>query len=153
MSPHRRVFWMGLIGAVAAVILVLLAPRRIAPEHHLAPGRLSPVARSLLEGRMQRHGLAMENLSTRVVLLEYEQVVAAARDITDEAPLSRPLHGTDEINAQIPPRFFDLQDELRVQVRAMAEAARSRDAPALGEAYGRSVRTCVGCHQLYLEPR
>lgn len=139
------------VGMVAAGV-ILLPARKIAPEHHLAePAHLPSVARGLLKQRMARHGNDMTELMSTVAVLDFEGAAKAARHVAEEATIARPV-GSDatELNAQLPERFFQLQDDLKASARTMATAAEAHDANALADSFGRLARTCVSCHQVYL---
>src|SRR5687768_354548 len=134
--PRRRHF------SIAAVLLGLLfscAPARtvgVRPQPKLGePSRISPQARELLAARMERHGDTMMWLMATVVLLKHEPVHELAQEIALEPKISRPAAGDqDTVNAALPPRFFELQDELQKRAAALAQAAAARDDAAMGAA-------------------
>ena len=117
-----------------------------------APDSLPPLTRVLLRGRMRRHRFDMEELLRAVLLLKRPQVVALASQLAEEPSLAHPEEaGPDTLNAVLPPRFFQLDAQLRREAAELAEAARAgtgSDA-ALAERFGRLTRTCVSCHQTY----
>jgi hypothetical protein len=55
-----------------------------------------------------------------------------------------------QLNAQLPARFFALQDELRGQLQTLERAAQARDANATADALAASMKSCVACHDAYL---
>jgi hypothetical protein len=115
------------------------------------PEWLPPRAREMLTARMQRHGQEMMSLVVNLVILRHEETAVAAEEIAAEPRLSRPLPDErDTINALLPARFFDLEDELRERAQSVADAARSRDDARLIAAYGQLTETCVSCHTVYL---
>jgi hypothetical protein len=115
------------------------------------PGWLRPQAREMLTARMQRHGDDMMFLMASVVLLSHDGAEALAGQIAAEPRIGRPGPGErDTLNALLPTRFFDLQDQLRDRARAVADAARARDDARLVKAYGQLAETCVSCHSAYL---
>lgn len=112
---------------------------------------LPPQAREVLRSRMERHGAEMTVLMATVVLLDYEAAEALALDIAREPRLGRPMPSeTDTLNALLPPRFFDLQDQLLQRAEATAAAARLRDDAGLARAFSALGETCVSCHSAYL---
>ncbi|OJH38438.1 cytochrome c [Cystobacter ferrugineus] len=118
------------------------------------PDYLPEQARSLLRQKMERHGQDARDLMYGVTLLQYDVARAAAKHISAEPRIIRPLPGGEaDLNALLPERFFVLQDEARLRARAVSEAAEKRDDKALAESYGRLVETCVACHSTYLNHR
>lgn len=103
---------------------------------------------------MARHAQDLPALARACVNLEYGQAAELGRDIGGDANLARPLTGdATELNALVPEAFFTLQDQLRVEARAVAEAAARQDGEALAGAYGRLSATCVRCHAAFRKPR
>ncbi len=120
----------------------LAAPERVDP-----PEPLSPVVRSLLKERMATHARDMANLMSAIMTLEYSSIAIRANAIADDANFSRPLSSdASELNAQIPPKFFVRQDDLKEASRRLAGAARSHNPYKVADAYGRLAETCVRCH-------
>jgi cytochrome c556 len=105
----------------------------------------------MLGSRMQRHGEEMMLLLVSVMMLQHGDTEILAEQVATEPRLSRPAAGeAGTISAMLPTRFFDLQEELQVRSRAMAEAARTTDAVRIVRAYGKLAETCVTCHSVYL---
>lgn len=100
--------------------------------------------------KMNGHGLAMMGLSLAVVLLEYDVVQKMAEGIVVEPKLKRPA--TNDALRSLPPRFFDLQDELVVRAQTLVDAAKKKNDAEIGTAYARVTETCVACHSAYLTP-
>lgn len=124
-----------------------------APAELPAPAWLPPQAREMLIARMQRHGEEMMFLIVHVVVLDYDQAAAQAERIASEPRLGRPAPGEkDTLNALLPARFFELEDELRTHASSVAVAARAKDNAKLVGAYGQVLGACVNCHSLYLSP-
>ncbi|MEY4543968.1 MAG: hypothetical protein RL685_163 [Pseudomonadota bacterium] len=117
-----------------------------------APDWLPTEAREVLSSRMQRHGEEMMLLLVSVMTLQHPDTEILAEHIAAEPRLGRPAKGeTGTISAMLPPRFFELQDELQVRARAMAEMARTSDPSRIVRAYGQLAETCVSCHSVYLD--
>ena len=150
---HRTAIAISIASAVVAGSVVLLMPRSLVPDRHLpAPEKLAPAVRAALRQGMARHGHDMTEMVWAVMLLDYDGVGRAAERIAAETPLPRPTApGANEVNAQLPERFYQLQDQLRAQAVRLAAAARTQGADELTDAYGELSRTCVGCHRIYLE--
>lgn len=111
---------------------------------------LSPVVRHFLHRRMERHGDDMTKLVRAVVLFDRRSARSLATDIANEPRLARPLSGDDaELNAQLPSRFFALQDELRQRAKTLVSATTSSDPTVLNAAFGRLTETCITCHTAF----
>jgi hypothetical protein len=137
--------------AIAAGLFVWLAPSRRIKRELPRPQYLSQAARGVLQHRMLRHDDAMEDLTRATLVLDFDGAVEAADRVAAEPMLARPLTGdATELNAALPPRFFELQDQLRSDARSVSAAAARRDGLVLADAFGRLTRTCVSCHALYL---
>jgi hypothetical protein len=106
----------------------------------------------MLTSRMHRHAQDMMFLVASVVLLNHDVAADLSGGIADEPRLARPAAGErDSLNALLPRRFFELDDELRERSRAVATAAKLKDDALLAKAYGQLVETCVSCHAVYLQ--
>lgn len=154
---------------MAAVVLVALAvasaeagpqPKKAPPpKDSTTPGLKPPdylgeLARQLLKERMGRHGRDTSRLVQAVVLLERDVVKELAQSIANEPRITRPTPGaTDELNTALPEQFFVRQDELRERAKALVAAAKGGTDDELAARMGDLMRTCVGCHSAYLEPR
>jgi hypothetical protein len=115
---------------------------------------LTPEAREMLSLRMQRHGQQMMFLVVNLIILRDEEVARAADEIAAEPGLGSVAAGIDDpLNALLPPRFLELQDELRHRARGVAVAAEAEDRAQLLTAYGQLTTTCVTCHAAYLHDR
>jgi cytochrome c556 len=122
-----------------------------APPRRLeAPESLPPVARDILKRRMARHADDMTHLVLAVAALDYGSVGDLAERIAGDADFARPLtDDATELNASIPARFFDLQDDLKAKSRRLAAAARAGDPIEISRAYASLSDTCIGCHAVY----
>jgi hypothetical protein len=115
------------------------------------PEWLPDEVREMLSQRMQRHSRTMVFLLMDVVTLSHEDTVEEAEAIADEPRFGRPAPGEKgTISALLPARFFELEDQLRVQAKALAAAARASDDARLVRVYGELTQTCVSCHTVYL---
>jgi cytochrome c556 len=126
--------------------------RAVSPTpSHLEPKQpLPPLARSFLKSRMANHARSMTDLVTAIMVLDYAAIHSGARAIAEDVDLARPLTtDASELNAQLPERFFDYQDDLRKNARALAGAADRLDALGVADAYGRLSESCVRCHAAY----
>ena len=120
-------------------------PRRTDP-----PEPLSPAARELLKARMASHGRDMNDLVSAIMVLDYLRIEQRGDQIADDVTLARPVsHDATELNASLPEKFFVHQDNVKVEARALADAARAHDAYRVAEQYGRLSEGCVRCHADY----
>jgi hypothetical protein len=157
-SLLRRALFLTLSGALASACVVgaengANAPRygvsadRIFPE----PGHIPAMARALLKDRMRLHGDDMSDLMWAVLFLDHQSARAIAEDIAATPRFARPTAGDDEIlNASLSPEFFDMQDALTEDAKALADAASKGEERRVAELFGRLATTCVRCHVAYL---
>jgi hypothetical protein len=149
MKRHAVTIGAAALGA-AATAAVLLPSRKIGPEPHLPPPQhLSATVRGLLDKRMARHASDMSELEKAVVLLDQARAAQLAERIASEPMLSRPTEPS-QLNAELPERFFVLQDALRADAARLAAAARAGDFEQLSKMYSQVTQTCVTCHAAYL---
>jgi len=142
-------------GAVAQEAQTPEAPARVTPKrpqlHLEAPGNLPLAARDALALRMANHASDLEWLLAATLTLNHELAEQSAMEIANTPRFGRPLPGDlQSLNALLPKRFFELQDQLAQRARAVAQAARTHDDRALAHAMGRMTETCVQCHSVYL---
>jgi hypothetical protein len=137
---------------VAALVggALFLRPRPAARDELPAPATLDPAIRQVLKTKMGRHDLQMQALLSRVVLLDDDGIARAAGAVFDEPSLARPVAG-DELNAALPERFFALQDDVRRIARQLVIASQAHDRAAVAEQFGTLAKTCVACHEAYLQ--
>jgi cytochrome c556 len=121
------------------------------PEKALEPAQPLPgAARAVLKSRMANHVRDMTDLVSAIMVLDYPTIANRAKAVASDANLARPLGGdATELNALLPDRFFEYQDELRKNARALAAAAERMDALEVAEAYGHVSESCVRCHAVY----
>lgn len=114
---------------------------------------LSPVARGIVSTRMEQHAQSMTDLLWAVVFLENTEAAAIADGIAEEPRIARPTNQSSktELSQTIPERFFELQDRLHDDARALSKAARSGDDAAIAKAFGKLNESCVACHSTYLD--
>jgi cytochrome c556 len=158
MQPrHVRAFGLGAIAAafVAAAVVLLAPSHRLVPDRRLpAVGRLPETARAALSAQMKSHARGMMELVSTATVLDYEGVGAGVQRLLAEPRVARPLTGdASELNAQLPARFFELQDQLRTNLQSVAQAAGARDPEALADSFAAATKTCIRCHDAYLTGR
>lgn len=114
---------------------------------------LSPVARGLVSTRMEQHAQDMTDLLWAVVFLENTEAAAIADGIAEQPRIARPTKQSarDDVNQTIPDRFFQLQDRLHDDARALSKAAKGGDDVAIAKAFGKLNESCVTCHSTYLD--
>jgi cytochrome c556 len=111
---------------------------------------LSPAARELLKARMASHARNMNDLVSAIMVLDYLRIEQQSDQIADDVSLSRPVtHDATELNASLPEKFFVHQDKVKVEARALADAARAHNPYRVAEQYGRLSEGCVRCHADY----
>jgi cytochrome c556 len=89
-------------------------------------------------------------LEHAVIFLDLLKAANLADHIAGEPTLARPSgNDANELNAQLPERFFQLQDDLKVNAARLATAARGYNIDDLAQAHAQVVRTCVACHGVY----
>jgi len=137
--------------AVTAFLLCGAAP--MAPKRLKTPGYLPTAARELLGKRMETHGINVMRLSISAILLDYDDVSEAAKNIVAELGVKHVRNSADVLDAALPQRFFDLQNQLRSRAQTLAEVAQKRSAPDMSAAYSRVTETCIACHSVYLNGR
>ncbi|HXU04783.1 MAG TPA: hypothetical protein VN903_27660 [Polyangia bacterium] len=135
--------------AAAIGAALLLRPRPTAREELPASAVIPPAVRQIVRTKMARHDHQMRELLTRVVLLDDDGVARVGGEVFDEPALARPLAG-DELNGLLPERFFVLQDELKARARRLVIAGGKRDHDAIADEFGALAKSCVSCHQVFL---
>lgn len=115
------------------------------------PGAHIPeLARSLIRERMHLHGDDMNDLLWAVLFLDYDSMKAIAEDLASSPKFARPI-SNDDLNASIPPAFFELQDQLTAGAKRLAEEASNKDGAGVAAAFASISQSCVACHSLYLD--
>jgi hypothetical protein len=111
---------------------------------------LSPAARELLKARMASHGRDMNDLVSAIMVLDYLRIEQRGDQIADDVALARPVsRDATELNSSLPEKFFVHQDKVKVEARALSDAARAHDPYRVAEQYGRLSEGCVRCHADY----
>jgi hypothetical protein len=136
---------------LAGMLLVAAGPGNERPRLR-SPGYLPPMARELLVERMRDHRAIMSGLTWAVVLLDRPAVEELAGDLASAPRLARTDPSAGDLNALLPARFFELQEQLSARARELSAAAKGKDDAALASAYGKLSETCVACHSVYLDP-
>lgn len=143
---------------------LLLAPLGCKSSSEAPNGRPSPVkrlergpgehipdlARSLIRERMHLHGDDMNDLLWAVLFLDYDSMKAISDDLAASPKFARPL-SDDELNASIPPLFFEYQDQLQAGAKRLSVAAGQKDGDGVAVAFADISQSCVRCHSLYLD--
>jgi hypothetical protein len=114
------------------------------------PPYISAEVAEALKQKMSQHGAAMMWLSLSVVLLEHEEVEQAASQIVKATKIPRPT--TSDPMRALPPRFFELQDDLTTKAQALVDAAKKKNDTEMAAAHARMTSTCIACHSAYLNP-
>ena len=115
---------------------------------------LTPAMRDLLRDRMVQHGRDMARLQRVTLDLEYDLIAQSSAWLAEEPAIARPaMSDRALLRAGLPPRFFQLEAELRGKAVILRGAALVRDDEAIAVAYGRLAETCIRCHALYRAER
>jgi cytochrome c556 len=136
-----------LLPLIAGAALLGSAPTLHLPE----PASFPAAAREALHQRMSQHADQLEWLLSAALMLNYDLAATAATRLAEDPKLARPRPGdVDTLNAALPKGFFDLQERMVKQARAVAAAARTHDDARIAKTVGRLTETCVACHSVYL---
>ncbi len=111
------------------------------------PEVLSDDMRAFLNVRMKNHNKDMKDLSVAVVMVKMGDVQRLSQDIANEPRLDRAVG----LATKLPPRFFELQDQLRKSAQELADAGKEEDAVLILEKYQEVVGHCVSCHATFLD--
>lgn len=111
---------------------------------------LPELARKVLHERMTEHGDDMESLLWSVLMLDHDTAASIAERISRTPKLSRPDRDPNTVNAALPERFFELQDQLYDGAAELRRAALARDDAAVARTYAKISSACISCHSLYL---
>ena len=121
-----------------------------APDRTTPPEPLSPAARDILKARMAHHARDMGDLVSAIMVLDYLRIEQRGDQIADDVSLARPVsRDATELNTSLPEKFFVHQDKVKVEARALSDAARAHDPYRVAEQYGRLSEGCVRCHADY----
>lgn len=116
-----------------------------ANARQLAPEKVSAEARALLRSKMKSHNRELRDLSMAVVTLQFAEAARLAQLVANQPRLDRSAGPA----AQLPPRFFELQDELKVNAQSLADTAKQGALEPTEAAYQKVVGTCVSCHAVF----
>jgi cytochrome c556 len=120
------------------------------PKRNDPPAPLSAAARELLKTQMVSHARNMNEMVHAIMVLNYLRIEQMADQIAEDVSLSRPLsNDATELNASLPEEFFVHQDKLKLEARALSNAAKARNPYQVAEQYGRLSEGCVRCHADY----
>ena len=141
-----------LLVLIAALALPAFAQGSIFPSKNtqkvtrqLEPANVSEDARAFLKARMKNHAKELKALSLAVATVDLPDVQRLAQDIANQARLD-PSVGPA---MKLPPRFFELQDELRKNAQALADAAKDDQLSGTQEKYAAVIETCMACHAAF----
>lgn len=137
---------------VAALAAPAFAQGSIFPDknlkkaaRHLEASAISEDARALLKLKMKNHAKEAEKLAIAVATVRLAEVARIALDISLEPRLD-PAAGAA---AKLPPRFFELQDELKKRASALSAAAKANEMSGTLEKYGQLMENCMACHAAF----
>lgn len=103
---------------------------------------LSEASRAFLKTKMKNHVKDMKELSIAVAIMKMSEVQRLAQGVAN-APRLDPAVGPA---AQLPTRFFELQNELKKNAQALSDAGKANDSSAALTEYKALITTCTTCH-------
>lgn len=134
---------------IALVVLSLPALAEDAPvidpgkvARKLEPETLTEASRVFLKLKMKNHVKDMKELSIAVAIMKMSEVQRLAQGVAN-APRLDPAVGPA---AQLPNRFFELQNELKKNAQALSDAGKAGDATTVLDEYKTLITTCTTCH-------
>lgn len=115
----------------------------------LEPGTVSEESRAFLKARMKHHSREIQELSVAVATLRLAEVQRLAQEVANQPRLDAVAGPA----AKLPPRFFELQDDLRKNAQALSDAAKGNNEPSvIHEKYSAVVENCMACHSAFKGP-
>jgi cytochrome c556 len=135
-----------------ATVLGFLVSGAVADKGGAPTAEAMPAAvRRAIAQRMVDHGARASALVQSALVLDYGLVEENAKAFAEAKQLGRPAPGEQNtLAAAVPSRFFDLQDQLKTQAKALSAAAHRHDDTQMGHALGQTLQTCIACHSTYL---
>ena len=111
----------------------------------LEPENVSAESRVFLKTKMKNHGKEMKDLSIAVATVKLSQVAKLAQDIANQPRLDSSTGPA----AKLPPRFFELQEELKTNAQALADAAKADQMSGTEEKFAQVMNSCMSCHAAF----
>ena len=111
----------------------------------LEPANVSQEARAFLKTKMKNHGKEMKDLSVAVATVNLAQVQKLAQDIANQPRLDSSTGPA----AKLPPRFFELQDELRTNAQGLADSAKAGEMSGTHAKFSAVMENCMACHAAF----
>lgn len=99
-------------------------------------------SRAFLKTKMKNHGAELRDLALAVATLRFSEAQRLAQELANQPRLD-PTSGPA---MKLPTRFFELQDELKKNAQAVADAAKASSVNDTHAAFSRVVDTCMSCH-------
>jgi hypothetical protein len=109
------------------------------------PENVSEASRAFLKSKMKSHIKDMKELSIAVATIQAAEVQRLAQGIANQPRLDK---NTAQAN-QLPPRFFELQDELKKNAQALSDAGKANSMDGMLNGYQNMVSTCMQCHAAF----
>lgn len=139
--------------AIAALSSGVVVAARYPGDQAPTPGRpeaLPVVVRELVVPTMQSHRIELGRILRATVMLDRDDLQVVASALAEAPTIADPLSNNgDELNAQIPTRFFQAQDALQKAAANLADlSTRGTDAEVTA-AFGVVVTRCVECHEAF----
>ncbi len=108
-------------------------------------GTVSEESKAFLKSKMKHHGKELKDLSIAVATVRLPEVQRLAQDIANQPRLD----ATSGPAMKLPPRFFELQDELRKNAQALSDAAKANEMSGTHEKFSLVMENCMSCHAAF----
>ena len=106
---------------------------------------ISEDVRAFLKGKMKEHGRQVKELSVALATLRFGEVQRLAQDIANEPRIDASVGPA----MKLPPRFFELQEEMKKKAQALSDAAKADQMSGSLEKYTLVVEGCMACHAAF----
>lgn len=143
---------MRLLSFIAVLAVPAFAQGSIFPDpetkkaaKHLEASTISDDVRSFLKMKMKNHSKEMKELSLAVAMVQLSEVQRLAQDIANQPRIDASAGPA----MKLPPRFFELQNELKKNAQALADAGKANEMSGSLQKYTLVVETCMGCHAAF----
>lgn len=111
----------------------------------LEAAHVSEESRAFLKGKMKNHGKEMQELTIAVATVRLSEVQRLAQEVANQPRLD----STSGPAMKLPPRFFELQDELRKNAQALSDAAKANEMTGTHEKFSAVMENCMACHAAF----
>lgn len=106
---------------------------------------VSEESRAFIKSKMKNHGKELRELSIAVATVRLNDVQRLAQGMANEPRLD----SSSGPAMKLPPRFFELQDELRKNAQALADSAKEKELSATEQNFSQVIGNCMACHAAF----